>query len=381
MSRLSVPLLLAAAACGKEPKPEGSCDEPGHICTWAGVPLLASFGADGIPATESGAYLVQDLRFWPDGDAYFLDWNNHRIRRVSPDGIVQTVAGSGFLGDGPEGMALAASFNHPTSIDVHPTDPNIMAIAAWHNSRIEILHLDTGIIEWIGGQGDRDYNGDNIPAEEASLDLPSSVAFGPDGSELFLMDQANQLIREIGPDGIIHDIAGRQRDPGYFGDGGPAKDAVLHAAVGQLADPSNRIVVHGNELYTVDTQNNLIRVIDLETRIINLVAGQLQGGYAGDGGPAEDALFNLPRDLAFGIDGELYVADTDNSCVRVIGTDGVVETFAGQCASDGSTQGYEGDGGPATEALLDRPFGVEVDGDGNVYVADTHNHIIRKITR
>lgn len=384
-------LVVPLAACTGDSKDsgpgpaEGDCDAPGTICTWAGIPLMAAVGADGIPATESGMYLVQDLRFTPDGNAWVLDWNNHRIRKVSPDGLVVTVAGTGILGDGPQGPGLFHAFNHPTGLDYLPTDPNLMAISAWHNSRIELLHLDTGEVGWVAGTGDRNYNGDGRPAMETTLDLPSSVAWhpeGPGGAWLFFMDQANQQIRAIDPGGIVHDIAGTNRDPGYFGDGGPARNASLHASTGQAADPSNRIVIHDQVLYTADTQNNVIRAIDLASGDlpIDTIAGAVSKGYSGDGGDALDAQFNLPRDLAVGIDGEIYVADTDNSCVRVI-RDGIVDTFAGQCAMDASTQGFAGDGGPATEALLFRPFGVEVDPEGNVYVADTFNHVVRRIAR
>lgn len=378
-------LPLSLACSGADEAPEVSCDDPGTICTFAGLVEdgrpVATYGADDLPADESGLYLVQDLRFTPDGNAYLLDWNNHRIRRVGTDGVVTTVAGTGFLGDGPPGPALGNSFNHPEGIDFHPANPNILAISAWHNSRIELLHLDTGTIEWIAGDGDRNYNGEGLPAADTQLDLPSAVAYDETGDNLYFMDQANQLIRVIDATGTVRNVAGHQRDPGYWGDGGPAREAALHAAVGQAADPSNRLVIHEHRLYTVDTQNNVVRVIDLDTMTIDTFAGLVVGGFGGDGGDRSEALFNLPRDLVFGVDGELYVADTENSCVRVIHPDGLVETYAGTCAADGSTRGYGGDGGPALDAVFNRPYGLEVDLEGNLYVADTYNHLVRRIAR
>lgn len=379
------PLLIACSGPDDEAEPGASCDDPGVVCTFAGLiedgQPIATYGMDEVPADTSGLYLVQDLRITPDGNAYLLDWNNHRIREVDTDGIVRTVAGTGFLGDGPPGPALGNSFNHPEGLDFDPRNPRKLAISAWHNSRIEMLDLDAGTIEWIAGDGDRNYNGEGLAAPLTQLDLPSAVAYDETGDNLYFMDQANQLIRVIDAGGTVRNVAGHQRDPGYWGDGGPADEAALHAAVGQAADPSNRLVVHDHHLYTVDTQNNVVRVIDLDTMVIDTWAGEVVGGYGGDGGDREGALFNLPRDLVFGVDGELYIADTENSCVRVIQPDGTVETFAGVCATDGSTRGYGGDGGPATEASFNRPYGVEVDAAGNVYVADTYNHLVRRIAR
>jgi DNA-binding beta-propeller fold protein YncE len=207
------------------------------------------------------------------------------------------------------------------------------------------------------------------------------VAYSEDGQDLYFTDQANQLLRRLSADGRVHDVGGSQRTPGYAGDGGPVEDAEFHSSVGQAADPSNRIAVRGDLLYMIDSGNHILRVVDLTTGIIDRIAGVPTAGYSGDGGPALEAQFSLPRDLALGIDGEIYIADTDNSCVRVIDVDGVVDTFAGRCATDSSTADYAGDGGPAVDALLNRPFGIAVDPDGNVYVADTFNHAVRRIVR
>lgn len=368
------------AACSGEEEPEAfvsNCEEPGVVCTVSGTPGIASFGGEDLPAVESGMYLPIDLTFHEDGTAWVIDWNNHRIRQIDAEGIIRTVSGTGFLGDGPEGDARAAAYNHPTNLAFNPVDPNVLAIAAWHNSRIELLHLDTHELEFVAGTGDRNYNGEG-EASTRFLDLPSSVTWDAAGENLYFMDQANQLIRLLTPDGTVRDVCGHQRDPGYNGDGGPARDAVLHASTGQSADPSNRIEMFDGRLYIADSQNHVVRMID-ERGIIDTIAG-LGGGepaYDGDGGPALEARFALPRDLAIDADGEIFVADTDNSCIRVIHPDGIVDTFAGQC----DTRGFAGDNGPALDAVFDRPYGLAVDGEGNVFVADTYNHVIRKITR
>jgi len=168
--------------------------------------------------------------------------------------------------------------------------------------------------------------------------------------------------------------------PSYNGDEVDALDARLSQPFGQSADPAGRIVfdAEGN-LYFADTSNALIRVLGTDGIIRRFagtapIDGQVQSGYEGDGGPALDAKLNNPVDLAFGPDGTLYFTDTYNHCVRAIGTDGNIRTVAGACG----TPGYEGDGGPAGQALLKRPYGLDV-ANGKLYVADTGNNVIRVV--
>ncbi|MEQ1500910.1 MAG: hypothetical protein ABMB14_01705 [Myxococcota bacterium] len=374
---------FALIGCSGPGPSDGDTEDPclvsGNICTISGTPEIASYGAEDIPATESGMYLPVDLTFRPDdGRAYVIDWNNHRIRVIEDDGTIHTVAGTGFLGDGPPGESLANSFNHPTNLQFDPANPSILAIAAWHNSRIELLDVDNLTIDWVAGTGDRNYNGSGGEATTTDLDLPSSVAWDGTSGELYFFDQANQLIRVLDVTGKVFDVGGEQRYAGYKGDGGPVTEANFHASTGQAADPSNRIEIRDHVLYLVDSGNHIIRTVDLDTMIVDRYAGITSHGYSGDGGDALDAQFSTPRDLAIGIDGEVYVADTDNHCVRVI-RDGIVETVAGICDAD--DPGFSGDGGPATEAQLHKPFGIAVDLEGALYVADTYNHVIRKITR
>ncbi|MFT5684172.1 MAG: DNA-binding beta-propeller fold protein YncE [Myxococcota bacterium] len=372
-------ILTLLLACGE---PAEDCPQTsGTICTYAGT-RIAGLGDEDVPADESHLYLPQDLTFGPDHRAYLLDWNNHRVRVINDDGTISTVAGSGLLGDGPEGPALNAAFNHPTNIAFDPH--GAMVIAAWHNSRVETVDLTTGELTFTCGDGERSYNGDEMPAEEAVLDLPSAVVFDSKG-RLFISDQANQLIRMIDTDGYIYDVAGQQREEGYSGDGGLASEAHLHASVGQAADPANRIAIADDIIYVADTGNHVIRAINLDTWIIDTIAGTRTcdddgvcegiAGFGGDGGDALSAGLNAPTDIAVGRDGELYIADTSNSCVRVVYPDGTIDTAAGVCGEPGDA----GDGGPATEALLYRPYGVAVDRDNNLYIADTYNHVIRVV--
>lgn len=366
-------LTLLLLACPSPEKPVAGDDcaaGSGTICTWAGTGL-AGLGIEGARADETFFYLPQDLSFGPDGNAYVLDWNNHRVREIlTSDRTIHTVAGTGELGDGPEGPADLAKFNHPTNVTFGPDGR--MYIAAWHNSRVVAVDLAANTLSFICGDGSRSFGGDGGLCVASQLNLPSAVAFDADGN-MYISDMANQRIRRMTPDQIV-DSWGFDGTPGYIGDGGPIGEAEMHATVGQAADPANRIVIDDQILYLADTENHCIRAVDLETGIINTIAGSGNPGYGGDGGPALNASLRAPRDIAIGPDGALYIADTDNSCVRRV-LDDTIETVAGQCAAPG----YDGDGADATAAHLYEPYGIALDAEGNLYIADTYNNVIRKV--
>ncbi len=382
--------------------PVDPCTVSGNVCVVVGIPEIAQFAPDGLKGTKSPLYLVVDVEFGPDGTMYIIDFNNHRIRKMGADGLVQSVTGSGMLGDGPEGPALAAAWNHPTSMAFNPLDDNTLYVAAWHNSRINAVNLSAKTLDWWAGTGARSYI-DGVPRETAAFDLPSGLVFD-DSGELWITDQANQLIRHVLADGTVTTVAGTKGVAGYDGDSGPAASALFHASVGQAADPSSRMVFHEGNMYFVDTDNNVVRMLDPVAGTISKVAGtyienpldatpgnsltddkNAVGGFSGDGGPAMDAQLNGPRDLAFGIDGELYIADTKNNCIRVVDTNGNINTFAGTCdkafaCGDLVVGEYGGDGGPAVDAMFCQPYGVAVDVHGDVFVSDSLNHVVRKIT-
>jgi hypothetical protein len=399
--------LQACAADSSAPAAEPCEPAPGTLCTIVGTGQAGVEGDDG-PAKLAELYLPMDVTPNARGELFVLDWNNHRIRAIDEGGTIRTVAGNGQLGDGPEGPALFAHFNHPTNIAFDKMGR--MLIAAWHNSRVVRVDLDTGLLESIAGTGMRAYSGDGGPARTAVLDLPAGVACD-DEDNLYVMDQANQMIRVIGSDGRIERFAGQciigRCEPGeepvacegsgklscesdtdreackqpcsaeFGGDGGPALQARLAQPVGQSADPAGRIVFDAQgSLFFADSGNHRIRKITRDG-VISTVAGNGTDAYAGDGGPATEASLDNPIDVAVAADGTLYIADTYNSCVRAVSPDGIIDTVAGRCGK----RGFAGDGKPGRESLLDRPYGVTLDAHENLFITDTYNHRIRMLMR
>jgi sugar lactone lactonase YvrE len=397
--------------------PPAACadPEPGIICTIAGSGGFGYSGDDG-PALEAEFSLPQDTVADPDGGLFILDWNNHRVRKLVTEGDESTVihiAGRGELGGDLDDPANQ-DFNHPTNLLRDP-DTGEYLIAAWHNSKIRTLDTEDGTVTDRCGDGRRAYFGDEMAAMTASFDLPAAIAWSPDG-ELWVMDQANQVIRRVDSEGIVHKVAGNciidapppngpgacetpvacappsgkwtcgdpmstcgaACNPGYAG--GTAATLRMAQPFGQSADPAGRIAfdAEGNLLW-VDTENSLIRKLDSEgndTIVAGLppVDGVQQKGYSGDGGPADEAKLNRPVDIAIDEDGTIYFTDVFNDCVRAIDPDGTITTAVGVCGE----RDYDGDGGLATEAHLKLAYGIELSGD-TLYIADTGNSVIRAV--
>lgn len=360
--QVSIAELLTAVHASLE-----GCPAP-TITTIAGTGI-AGINEDGLPPLESHLYLPQDVTIGPDGRVYIVDWNNHRVRRIS-GGVVETIAGTGELGEARDGVAIYTQFNHPTNVAFD--HEGRLIIAAWHNSLVKRLDFATGYVENLAGTGARAFGGDGGPGNDARLDLPSSVVVDSNGN-IIISDQANYRLRILEPNGIINTYAGTGT-PGGAGDGGPALAAQLNGPKGQSAPPASRIAIDArNRVYIADTGNHRIRMID-EAGTISTIAGTGARGYSGDGGPAIEATFDTPSDIAVAANGTLYIADTMNNVVRVVKPNGIVETFAGTGA-----RGFSGDGGPAAAARLDRPYGVGLAPNGAVYIADTHNQRIREV--
>lgn len=371
---LALGVACVLAGCGND---AAHClNQSGFICTIAGTGK-AGLGAEREPAIQTELFLPQDVALRPgaggvggEGGVIVLDWNNHRVREIDGEGRIHTILGTGRIGDGVDGPALQTELNHPTHV-AFDRDGRLV-LSAWQNFKVMRLG-DDGSLTTIAGTGKRGFAGDEGPATSAQLDLPANVAFAADGS-MFIGDQGNQRVRRVDPQGVIHTVVGTG-EAGYGGDDGPALDAKIQGPSGQTASPSLKIALdaEGN-LYVADSGNHRVRKVD-SSGVIRTIAGTGVAGYSGDGGPAVSAELSRPTDLAFGPDGSLFIADTDNSCIRRVDLNGIITTVAGRCG----TPGYDGDDQPATRARLSRPFGIEVGADGTLYIADTYNHRIRVV--
>ena len=340
-----------------------------YVFTFAGTGE-AGAGGDGGPATEAQLSEPRGLAVDGSGNLYVSDSGNGRIRRIDAEGVITTIAGTGgrgFSGDG--GPATEAQFAAPGGLAVDGSGN--LYVADWGNHRIRRIDTE-GMITTIAGTGVRGFGGDGGPATEAQFASLAYLAADELGN-LYVSDSANHRIRRIDTEGVITTIAGTGVR-GFSGDGGPATEARFSAPGGLALDGS------GN-LYVADSGNNRIRRIDAEG-VVTTIAGSGPGFYLGvplgDGGPATEAQFAAPIDLALDGSGNVYVTDLSAIRIRRIDAEGVVTTIAGS-GPVFSQGGYSGDGGPATEAQFALPRGLALDGSGNLYVADSGNQRIRVI--
>ena len=216
-------------------------------------------------------------------------------------------------------------------------------------------------VPWLSGDGGL--------ATETGLTFPYGIDLGPDGS-LYIADAGIPRIRRVRPDGIITTVAG-DGSSGFSGDGGPATQA-------KLSGPADVALAPDDSLYIADTNNNRVRRAGPDG-IITTVAGDGSPGYSGDGGPATAAKLSRPSGVAVGPDGSLYIADTDNNRIRRMGLDGIITTVAGDGHPGYTTASPQGDGAPATKAVVGAPWEVAVGPEGSLYIADTYNSSIRRV--
>jgi len=254
-----------------------------------------------------------------------------------------------------------------------PMADGSLTLVAWHNHKLRRYDPETGLVTVTCG-GPAGFGGDGGPARMAKLNQPSAMAVAEDGT-LYLVDQRNQIIRSIDPDGIVSTLAGTPMMAGFAGDDGPAEACKFNWPAGPNPVPGGGLALDGHMLYVSDTLNHRIRAIDLESKVITTIAGTGEAGFSGDGADATEAELHFPRKLTIGPDGRLYVGDQLNHRIRAIDLEsGMIETVAGN-----GDEGYSGDGGPAVEASLNQPAGVTFDDDGVMYVLDTYNSRIRRV--
>ncbi len=286
------------------------------------------------------------------------------VAALDKSSIITNVAGTGTPGlSGDGGLATQAQLDRPRDTDVGP-DGSIY-IADTFNHVIRRITPD-GTITTFAGTGIGGYGGDNGPATSAMLTWPHDVSVDQVTGEVYIADSNNNRVRKVDTAGTITTVAGNGR-VGLVGDGKLATTA-------RLNKPKSVAVADGR-LYIADGLNDAIRVVDLSTGIITRLAGTGVAGFSGDGGPATEAMLNVPQRIAIGPRGGVYVADSLNNRIRKISVNGVINTIAGT-----GVAGFSGDGGDALLAQIKGPKGIVVNPYASVvYFSDSENNRVRKI--
>jgi uncharacterized protein (TIGR03437 family) len=330
----------------------------------------AGFSGDGGLAVNAQLNSPQGMAFDPNGNMYIADSRNNRIRQVSTSGIITTFAGNGTVspGGGPSaygdgGPATSAQLHLPMGVAVDQYF-NVY-IADTGDNTIRQVTAD-GNIATIAGDSFPSYQGDAGLAIAAELHNPEDVAVDSSGN-IYIADTANAYIRKVTTDGNINYIAG-DGSIGYSGDGGYATSADLIAPFALAVDSSGNV-------YFAENGDSRIRRIDAKSLDISTVAGNGTPGFTGDGSTATNAEMNSPTGVAVDSAGNLYIADSLNCRIRKVASGGNISTLAGN-----GTLSYSGDGGAASKAQLNTPQGVAADAAGNLYLSDTLNNVVRKVS-
>jgi RHS repeat-associated protein len=283
-------------------------DSNGIITTIAGNPDAPDNTGDGGPATQAGIGAPTGVAVGPDGNVYIASRDSSTVRRVSPDGIITTVAGTGVAGfSGDDGPATAAQLDRPWKIALGPDGS--LYIADYGNMRIRRVGVD-GVITTVAGDGALGVNEDNIPATSAHLGGPAGIAVGPDGS-LYILEFLGGHVLKVSPEGLLTTVAGL----GGFnlGESGPALSVGLWSPQGIAIDPEGT-------LYIADTGANRIRSVSLgflRTLVGSTPFGDNPAQYdMGDGGLAAAAHLSTPSGVAVGPGGNLYIADSGHQRIR-----------------------------------------------------------------
>jgi len=362
---------------------------PQSITTVAGTGV-PGFGGDGGPAVAADLFAPTGISEDAAGTLYIGDTRNNRVRKVArptsiQNDVITTLAGTGapgFTGDG--GQALNAELSGPTGTAIDPNGD--VFIADTGNNRIRKVTPE-GVITTVTGDGNCENKGhtdDGGNALRATLCSPTGLALDHQG-DLFIADTGHNMVRELTPGGNLVTVAGRGNCPSRGGHtdatGGEATDleqgepsSRANPRAIDLCSPTGLAVDSMGNLYIGNTGLSTVLELAAVTHHITTVAGvRGRNGFAGDGGKATSALLDDPTGLAVGPQGDLFVSDTGNNRIRRV-TGGMITTFAGN-----GTRGFAGDGGPASQAELNSPSGeVALDGTA-LYFADPGNNRVRAI--
>lgn len=349
---LAIPLLLGA----DEPSARGR------------LVLVAGGGTegDGAPADRAKLTSPFGVGFDAQGTMYFVEMTGHRVRKVGRDGLLINVAGTGHEGDsGDGGPASKAEFNGMHSLAV-TKDGDVLVADTWNN-RVRKIEAKSGRITTIAGTGRKGFSGDGGPADRAQFGGIYCLALDEPTQALYLADLDNRRIRLVHLDtGIVETVAGDGRK-------GVPKDGV-EARTAPLVDPRAVAIDRRGNLYILERGGNALRVVE-RSGVIRTVAGTGQRGSTGDGGDARKAMLDGPKHLCIDPKGNVLIADTENHRIRIYKpADGTIANLAGT-----GRAGTGGLGGPPAKAELNQPHGVTVGPDGAVYIADSTNNRILKI--
>ena len=382
--------------CVRRVSPEGI------IVTVAGKGV-AGFSGDGGPAVDAKLAYPWGVAVDATGNLFIMDAFNYRVRKVSASGIITTLAsvvgwavavdsaGNAFVTYPGDGIAAGAT----SKISANGTVTTVASIGGWGlavdrsgnlfvadgAASVQEVSPD-GTVTIIAGNGKAGYSGDGGPPSSAQFSNPPGVAVDSNG-DLFIADRMNYRVRKVSTSGVVTTLAGN--GTGFF-DCSSSRYAALAADTGpatsaQLSYPLGVAVDSDGNLFIADAGGNRIRKVS-PNGIITTVAGTGScGGFSGDGGPAIDAQLLDPVAVAVDRNGDLLIADLGNQRIRKVSPSGIISTVAG----DGKS-GFSGDGGPAGSARLhldcDNTIcgGVAVDSEGNLFIADTGNNRIRRVS-
>jgi DNA-binding beta-propeller fold protein YncE len=317
-----------------------------QISTVAGNGAQGYAGDDG-PAIEARLDNPFDIAFDPAGRLVFTDTFNHCIRRVDlQSGGIATIAGAGA------GADADARFNEPYGLVIDRS--GTIYTADRLNRRVCRIDQDFSVTTLAGpGEG---------------LVEPKGLALSLDHTRLLIADVADHRVRTVDLATLQVGTLAGTGEAAHNGDGGLAVEAAIFGARAVAVGPDGAVFV-------LERQGGTLRRIDPASGIIETFAGTGKRGYGGDGGPANGAIFDRPKELAMMPSGDVLVVDTENHAIRLVSRDGrKVMTIAGS-----GTAGFCGDDIAALSACLARPHGAAVGPDGAIYVADSENHRIRKL--